>query len=128
VGFRQAFGEVHERKAKLMRQRLRDLLFGGEVHPYEHNAQAIARTLVLGQGDLQIGLADQPCLDETFADFFTQLSSYCRPIFTVGRSSPIRFLRPAGVVRITPSRSIALTNIRPTRSPGSTMRPSMSAT
>ena len=35
------FGEIDVREAKLMRQRLGDLLFGGEVHPYEHGAQAI---------------------------------------------------------------------------------------
>src|SRR3954470_4595962 len=106
-----------------MRECLRNLLFRGEVHPYKHNAQAIACALVLGKGDLQIGLADQPRLDETLADFFTQRSSllnasnhWC-PFFTAGRSSPMRFLKPLGVVKMTPSRSIALTNITPTRSP-----------
>ena len=71
-GVGRVLGKVHVREAQLVGQRLGDLLFGGEVHPYEHRAQAIARSLVLGQGDLQICLADQPRLDETFANLLTQ--------------------------------------------------------
>ena len=49
-----------------------DLPFGREVHPHEHHPQAFACALVLGQGNLQICLADQPRLDETFPDFLPQ--------------------------------------------------------
>ena len=59
-----------------MGQRLGNLLLGGEVHPYQHGAQAVARSLVLGQGYLQIGLADQPGLDEAFTDFLAQVRPF----------------------------------------------------
>ncbi len=67
----RVLGQIDVRKPELMGQRLGNLLLGGEVHPHEHHTQAIACSLVLGQGNLQIGLADQPGLDETFTDFFT---------------------------------------------------------
>ena len=59
-----------------MGQSLGNLLLGGQVHPYEHGAQAVARPLVLGQGYLQIGLADQPGLNEALTDFLAQVRPF----------------------------------------------------
>jgi hypothetical protein len=67
--------EVDVGEAQLVSQRLRDLLLGGEVHPYEHRPQAVARALVFGERDLQVGLANQPRLDETLTDLLAQGSS-----------------------------------------------------
>ena len=45
----RVLGEVDVRESELERERLRDLLFGREVHAHEHDAHAFAGALVLRQ-------------------------------------------------------------------------------
>ena len=68
---RRVLGEVDVRKAELEGEGLRDLLFGGEVHPHEHDAEALPRALVLHQRGAQIVLSDEARLNQALTDFLT---------------------------------------------------------
>ena len=59
-------------KPELERERLRDLLFGREVHAHEHDAQPFAGALVLGQRGLEIVFGDEARLDQALTDFLAQ--------------------------------------------------------
>lgn len=55
-------------ETELIRERLGDLLFGGEVQAHEDRPDAFAGPFVLSEGDLEIFLRDEPCLYEAFPD------------------------------------------------------------
>ena len=66
-------------KSELERQRLRDLLFGREVHPNQDDADAIAGTLVLGQRSLEIFFRDEAGLNQALTDFLAQSTDLTNP-------------------------------------------------
>jgi hypothetical protein len=70
-GFRRVLCEVDVRKAELKRERLCDLLFGGEVHPHQHDADTFAGALVLCERDAEIVFADQARLDQALTNLLT---------------------------------------------------------
>ena len=65
-------GKADVRKAKLHRERFRDLLFSGEIHPDEDDTQPLAGALVLDQRVFEIVVADEARLDQALTDFLAQ--------------------------------------------------------
>ena len=52
-------------------QRLRDLFFGLEIHPDEHDAQTLAGPLVLGERGAKVVFRDEARLNQALANFLT---------------------------------------------------------
>ncbi len=69
----RVFAEVHVGKAELERERLRNLLFGRQVHAHEHHAQALAGALVLDQRGAEVLFRDEARLNQALTDFLTHL-------------------------------------------------------
>ena len=62
VGHGRVFAEVCEREPQLVCQDLCDLALGGEVHPNQHGAQALARPAMLRERLSEVGFAHDPRL------------------------------------------------------------------
>ena len=77
---RRVFCEVDVRKAELKRERLGDLLFGGEVHPHQHDADAFAGALVLFQRDAEIVFGDEARLDQALTNLLTHRETSARRV------------------------------------------------
>jgi hypothetical protein len=72
--------KVDVRKAELKREGLGDLLFGGEVHPHEHDADTFAGAPVLFERDAEIVFGDEARLDQALTNLLTQRETSARRV------------------------------------------------
>jgi len=68
VGIRWIVSEADVGKPQLERERLRNLLFSGELHPHENGAEPLTGSCVLGQGFTQVILTDEARSKQTLTE------------------------------------------------------------